>query len=33
MKYIPYEMQDVGIAESKNLFKVISTFASAGCYY
>jgi len=30
MKYIPYEMQDVGIAESKNLFKVISTFAGGG---
>jgi len=30
MKYIPYEMQDVGIAESKNLFRVISTFAGGG---
>ncbi len=30
MKYIPYEMQDVGIAESKNLFNVISTFAGGG---
>ena len=30
MKYIPYELQDVGIAESKNLFRVISTFAGGG---
>ena len=30
MKYIPYKMQDVGIAESKQLFKVISTFAGGG---
>ena len=30
MKYIPYKMQDVGIAESKNLFNVISTFAGGG---
>ena len=30
MKYTPYEMQDVGLAESKNLFRVISTFAGGG---
>lgn len=30
MKYSPYKMQDVGIAESKNLFNVISTFAGGG---
>ena len=30
MKYTPYKMQDVGIAESKHLFNVISTFAGGG---
>ena len=30
MKYTPYKMQDVSIAESKHLFNVISTFAGGG---